>query len=221
MGRPLDGGCRRPPALELLAREALAYQHRLVKVFEPGGIVAPQLLPTHSGEDLVVLLLEHVEGVSGEEWKIADYAAVSRSLGQARGHLLGADTALDYGWLSEGFLRQYSSEKPVDWSLLDSEEAWQQPLVERNFPPELRAAAAWLHAARGRLYEIASALPRVLSHLDFWTKNLIRRPDGTIALIDWGFVGDGAIGEDVGNLVPDAAFDHLSTRRCFRNWRQW
>jgi thiamine kinase-like enzyme len=115
----------------------------------------------------------------------------------------------NYSWLSKGFLRRYSSGKPVDWSLLDSDQAWHQPLVERNFPPELGKASLWLHAARDRLYEIASAVPRVLCHLDFWTKNLILRPEGSIALIDWAFVGDGAIGEDVGNLIPDAVFDHF------------
>jgi aminoglycoside phosphotransferase (APT) family kinase protein len=46
---------------------------------------------------------------------------------------------------------------------------------------------------------VLSALPRVLSHLDFWTNNLILRPEGNIALLDWASVGDGAIGEDVGN----------------------
>ena len=27
-------------------------------------------------------------------------------------------------------------------------------------------------------------------------------------MIDWGCVGDGAIGEDIGNLIPDAVLDH-------------
>ena len=191
------------------AREGLAYQRQLVEVYEPGGIVAPELLASHYADDLIVLLLEHVEGLPGERWDVADYATASRSLGQAHAHLLTNQAMPDYRWLSQGFLRQYSSEKPVDWSLLDNDQAWQQPLVQRNFPPELREAAVWLHTARGRLYEIASKLPRVLCHLDFWTKNLILRPEGTVALIDWAFVGDGAIGEDVGNLIPDAAFDHF------------
>jgi hypothetical protein len=48
------------------AREGLAYRHRLVKVYEPGGIVGPELLAAHYADDLIVLLLEHVEGLPGD-----------------------------------------------------------------------------------------------------------------------------------------------------------
>jgi thiamine kinase-like enzyme len=66
-----------------------------------------------------------------------------------------------------------------------------------------------MHSSREQLLAVLGSLPRTLCHLDFWTKNLIRRADGSIVLLDWAFVGDGAIGEDIGNLVPDAAFDHF------------
>lgn len=191
------------------AREGLAYRHRLADAFEHGGIGSPALLAADYADDSIVLLLEHVDGRPAEHWDIEDYVTASRALGRAQGGFLAGSPRPDHPWLSRLFLRQYSSEKPVDWGLLESPEAWAQPLVQRNFPGKLRSEAIWLHRNRLRLYAIAEALPRVLAHLDFWTKNLIMRADGSIVLLDWAFAGDGAIGEDIGNLVPDAAFDHF------------
>ena len=52
-------------------------------------------------------------------------------------------------------------------------------------------------------------LPRAVCHLDVWPNNIIRRAAGEIVLVDWAFTGDGALGEDIGNLVPDCVFDLL------------
>ena len=191
------------------AREGLAYLNGTVDAYETAGIVAPHLISSDHDNDHFVLLLDFADGQPGEKWDIDSYAAAAAALGSAQGRMLTGSPALDHPWLSRGFLRQYSSEKPVDWTLLTDDEAWAQPLVRRNFPPELREAALWLHTWRERLYGIAEALPRTVCHLDFWTKNLIMRPEGTLVLLDWSFVGDGAIGEDIGNLVPDASFDHF------------
>jgi hypothetical protein len=191
------------------AREGLAFEHGIVASYEPSGIVAPNLVAAHHDAREIVMLLDFVEGIPAEHWGIPDYANAARALGEAQAHHVSERPASSYPWLSRRFLREYSSAKPVDWSLLTDDDAWSFPLVARNFPNELREAATWLHSARNRLYDLAERAPRTLCHLDFWTKNLILREDGKLALLDWAFVGDGAIGEDVGNLVPDAAFDHF------------
>lgn len=42
-----------------------------------------------------------------------------------------------------------------------------------------------------------------------WPLNLIARPDGRAVPLDWSFAGDGALGEDIGNLMPDWVFDRF------------
>src|SRR4051812_11892675 len=59
------------------------------------------------------------------------------------------------------------------------------------------------------LHALHRRLPRTVCHLDVWPHNLIVRPNGHIAFVDWSFCGEGAIGEDIGNLVPDSVFDRL------------
>ena len=130
-------------------------------------------------------------------------------LGRAQAPFLSGRAVPSFPWLSEGFLRQYSSEKPAEWELLDDNETWQHPVVRETFPLGLREGVVLVHANRERLYRISESLPRTLCHLDFWPKNLFRLPGGQVILIDWGFAGLGSIGEDIGNLVPDTSFDHF------------
>ena len=191
------------------AREALAYEHGIAETFASSGLAAPPCIGVDITDDDAVLALSFVDGVGGEHWAIDDYAGAARALGHAQAPYLRGEPRPEHGWLSARFLRNYTNDKPVDWSLLDDDRAWDQPLVRDCFPAQLRAAAIELHRRRDRLFEVAEGLPTTLCHLDFWSKNLIRRPDGAFVLLDWAFVGCGAIGEDIGNLIPDAAFDHF------------
>jgi hypothetical protein len=191
-------------------REALAYKHRLSDAYLDAGMGGPTCLGVDITADDAVFALGFEEGIPGDQWTISQYADAARALGRAQGvYLIGQRPVPSHEWLSHGFLRIYSTAKPVDWALLDSDAAWDQPLVADCFPAGLRSAAAELHRCRDRLYAIAESLPQTLCHLDFWSKNLIRRSDGSHVLLDWAFVGMGAIGEDIGNLIPDACFDHF------------
>jgi hypothetical protein len=192
-------------------REPLAYQHDLAGAYAGSGITAPACLGVHVDSRESVLLLEWVEGEPGEAWPAASYGPAAEALGRAQAPFLLGRPLPALSWLSERFLREYSSEKPVAWELLDDDDAWAHPLVRQAFPPGLREGVLFVHTHRERLYQISESLPRTFCHLDFWPKNLFRRPGGEIVVVDWSFAGDGAIGEDVGNLVPDAVFDHFIT----------
>jgi thiamine kinase-like enzyme len=191
------------------AREVLAYETSLPTAYAGSSIEGPSCLVVDRRADRAELWLEDVDGRPGEEWDLDDYRAAAEALGRAQAEFLTERPLPDHHWLSRRFLREYSVEKPVNWSLLDDDSAWAQPLVRDHFPPELRAGARDLHARREELYAVSEALPRTLCHLDFWPKNLFRKADGTIIAIDWGFAGDGSIGEDIGNLILDTVFDHF------------
>jgi len=189
------------------AREALVYRDRLFEAFAGSGLGAPEPLAVEVADTDAVLLLAWQVGRPAEDWEAADYAPTARALGRAQGPYLVNRALPELGWLSRGFLRDYSSEKPVEWWVLEDDDAWAHPLARAAFPPDLRDRLRFMHDNRERLYRINEALPRTLCHLDFWTKNLIAAPGGETVVLDWAFFGLGALGEDIGNLIPDAVFD--------------
>lgn len=189
------------------AREALVYRDRLFEAYAGSGLGAPEPLAVEVGDADAVLLLSWEAGHPGEDWEPADYAPAARALGRAQGPYLVNRALPELGWLSRGFLRDYSREKPVEWWVLEDDDAWAHPLAREAFPPDLRDRLRFVHDNRERLYQINEALPRTLCHLDFWTKNLIAAPGGDTVVLDWAFFGLGALGEDIGNLIPDAVFD--------------
>ena len=199
-----------PKRWNFWAREPHAFQSNLVGSFSGEGMMAPRCLGVDVGSGDAVVVLEFVDGVPAEHWSIEQYAHAAHALGVAQAsYATGQRPFPEVDWLSQGFLRDYSTEKPVDWGLLDDDRAWNQPLIIECFPSELRGLATELHGQSDRLLGIVEGLPRTLCHLDFWTKNLISASDGTVTLLDWAFFGVGAIGEDIGNLVPDSSFDHF------------
>jgi hypothetical protein len=149
-----------------------------------------------------VLLLEDIAGTPGTAFSLDDHAALAQACGRWQ-----ARPTEPAEWTSVGFLRNYSTSRVVPWELLDHDEAWAKPLVAEQWPAGLRHKWQQLVANRNELLTLVERLPRRQNHLDLWVSNVIRRPAGEIALLDWAFTGDGALGEDLGNHIPDAVFD--------------
>ena len=135
-------------------REALVYTTGLP---ERLGLGAPRLLGWEEKPDGdLELRLEHVDGAHGGALAQDGLRAAARALGRAQG-----TPPPDEPWFSRGFLRDYVGSRAVDWSLIDDDAAWAQPLVRRHFPPPLRDALRRLHANRERLLALLARLPRL------------------------------------------------------------
>lgn len=188
------------------AREPNAYQSGLTSTaYEGTGIAGPQLLAAFDQPDGVDLWLEDVTGTEGEHWDIDTVAEFARRLGQGQGSYLAGRPLPDVDWLSRKWLRQYGESKPVDGSELHDDKAWQLPEIAAAYDG-LRPGLTRLWDERELLLQAVEGLPQTLCHLDVWPKNLVESA-GRHVLLDWAFVGVGAVGEDAANLVPDCVWD--------------
>jgi len=184
-------------------READVYDSGLAQTWQPYGIRAPRLLArVQRADGDVALWLEHVRGEPGTGWPLARHIEHARRLGAAQ----GAASVPHEPWFTRRFLRQYVGSNTLGEELLDDDEAWQQPLVRDHFPAGLRHEMVRLHHDREWFLDVMEALPRVFSHLDQWPAN-VRSQGPDSVLFDWAFAGDGALGEDLGNYLPDSVFD--------------
>jgi hypothetical protein len=187
-------------------REVLAYRTGFAgEIYAEAGITAPALLDAAERADgSIELWLEDKPGAPATAWSVARLGVFARQLGMAQGSLAGNLPAKP--WLSKRWLRQYLENGPSKRVHID-ESHWDHP-VARPWPRPVRAALRRLWVMREQMLTVAEAAPRTLCHLDVWPTNLID-DDGTTVLLDWSFVGEGGIGEDVSNLIVDSVTDGL------------
>jgi len=164
------------------------------------GIAAPRVLEVVEAADgAVALWLAEVAGTHGPQWTVDRYGEFARRLGVVQARY--ADRVPDEPWLSRDWLAQYVAARhfpvpvPGDWALT-------------GWPDRVVSVLAGLWDRRDSLVARARRGPRTLCHLDVWPMNLIDTSSGFV-LLDWAFVGEGAIGEDIANLVIDSVTDGL------------
>ncbi|WP_157239096.1 hypothetical protein [Catenuloplanes japonicus] len=185
-------------------REALAYTTGFAAAAYDGtGIEPPELLEFVDRPDgAVELWLAEATGAHGPSWSPARFRLFARQLGA--GQARWTDRVPAEPWLSRRWLRHYLAHGPSNIVWMRTDEDWTHPLAAHWPAAELRAL--WEH--RDTVLRAAESAPRTLAHLDVWPTNVIADGDRTV-LIDWAFVGDGALGEDISNLVIDSVTDGL------------
>ncbi len=184
-------------------REALAYESGFAAaVYADQGLRPPRLIDVSTLADgALAVRLEDVNGRPGGAWTVDEWHDFATRLGAAQARWVGAP--MPYAWLSRGWLRQFVVTRPVPTTV-----AWTDDRLSTVWPAPLRAALAGLWARRVALIDRVERLPQTIAHLDVWPANLIWSESGPV-LLDWSFIGGGAIGEDIGNLVFDAFADGL------------
>ncbi len=187
-------------------REAEVHRSGLVdRVYGGSGVRAPKMLGCF--ERSVDSLALWTEEVTGEVWTVARAAPVATAWGRAQGAASTAD-ARSTPLTSRRFLRTYCETMPVRGDLRDPRQ-WESPLVDWVAEP-VRHGLARLHDEQDWFFSVMEHLPRTVCHLDVGPNNLFAQTDGSLVAVDWAFVGDGAVGEDMGNLIADSVFDgHL------------
>ncbi|HTJ68085.1 MAG TPA: phosphotransferase [Actinospica sp.] len=191
-------------------RETYAYQTGFADAaYRDGGVRAPRLEDVVVREDgAVELWLEDVPGSDGFAFSVARLGQFGYELGVGQARWVGrVPDADELPWLSRGWLRQYVAEGPGH-DVQASDEEWASP-VARTWPERVLRTLRRAREDRLELLALAESLPRTLCHLDCWPANLIEGADGASVLLDWAFVGDGAIGEDPANLIIDSVTDGL------------
>lgn len=183
------------------------YWRREADVYESGlparlGLGAPRLLGSMKTDDGVELELSALAGRTAGAVTVDDLQRLARTLGRSQGR---ADLPRE-PWLSRGFLRFWAMSGRTDHSAMSDDGIWDRRYATPFVTDQIRADILAMHANRFRLLSIAESLPRTICHLDLFPNNVFATDD-SVSLIDWSFTGDGALGEDIGNLIPDSIFD--------------
>jgi hypothetical protein len=183
-------------------READAYRSGWLDDL-PGRLAAPAgygvVEPPDGG---IWVWLEEVAGDAGPRWPMERYALAARHLGQFNGAYLAGHPLPTWPWFSARWLRRVVTQAAP--SIAQLPDVLQHPLGRRYFPGDTSARFYRLWAERERLLDALERLPRTICHLDAFSRNLFSRQadhgDQTV-VIDWAFVGGGAVGEELEPLV--------------------
>jgi hypothetical protein len=196
-------------------REALVYTSGLLDAL-PDGLAAPRCFATSEpAPETVWLWLEDIVGSPATAWSLDRFGRAARRLGRFQGaYAAGAKSLPDAPWLSHSWLRAWVPDaRTAMLDLVRDPAAWRHPLLRGAFPPGAAAAVERLWEAREALLAAVERAPRTLCHLDVWPRNLFARHDtrhgDETVLLDWSQTGEGAIAEDIANLVLDSVWMQL------------
>jgi hypothetical protein len=181
-------------------RELLAYQSPFLKNLS-GSLRAPRCyLAQEISPTSYYLWLEAIEETVGKQWPLVRFQEVGRHLGQFNGRYLQAPLPTE-PWLSRYWLRNWLSDYEDISPLIEDPKSWEHLLVKEGLPYAYRERLRRFWQEKDRLFQALDQLPQTLQHLDAYRPNLLAQGNSTV-LLDWDKMGIGAIGEELGGMVP-------------------
>ena len=198
-----------------LVQKDLGYWKRETHLFEsdffkdlPSGLAAPRCYKIEEmpSEDRI-WMEDIVEDVPGD-WSLEQYGQTARHLGRLNGLYLAERSIPDWPWLVVGGMRQMlaRSRWPKFWqnfkALSDQHDS-----VRHNFPDAVAQRVNAIWDEHEHFLQVLEALPKTVQHGDAGRKNTFARKQKNqqweTVLIDWGWAGVGAIGEDLAPVVTN------------------
>jgi hypothetical protein len=200
--RPAEAN-RDASAWNYYRREPDAYQSGWLDDL-PGGLAAPRSFGVIEHPDGTCWIwLEDITDEIGSHWPLEQYGVVARHLGQFNGAYLVDRPMPSWPWLSSGWWRKYIAESAPAIPLI--RDSLGHPLVRRGWPGDASERLFRLWEERGLFLDALDRLPQTLCHLDLFRRNLFARKtadgDDQTVVIDWSYVGRGAIGQELVPLV--------------------
>lgn len=202
-GWPPFEGADDPTGWNWPRREARAYGSGVLDDL-PGGIRAPHCLGSEvlpDGSEWA--WLTPLSDGSIESWSLDHFALVARHLGRFNGAYLVDTPIPDAPWLSKHWTSQWTEAASGFIDLIEAHA--DHPLVRRACPPALVSDLARTWAERHTWLAVLDSLPQTFCHLDVFTRNVFLAPGPDDVpeprLIDWGFSGVAAVGEEIGPMA--------------------
>lgn len=140
-------------------------------------------------------------------WTLAGLAAAAHDLGAfAAQGIPYLEDLRRMPWAARDWLRGWLTTCVAMGSshALSHEACWTHPLVRNRLPPSVHQSFTALMTVAEPLLGRLDRLPRTVAHRDTQASNLFSEtsPHGRrTVLIDWGFLGDAPIGEDLGHHI--------------------
>ncbi|MBK8900777.1 MAG: phosphotransferase [Anaerolineaceae bacterium] len=164
----------------------------------PAGLQMPRFLGvTHISERECWLWQECLP--LEPEWTWADYREAAFRLGRWQG--TAVSNLPNHPWLSQNWLAKWVHGPLTGiFSMVEGMDGYHHPLLTAYFSPEELAALRQLWANRQPVVNRLAQLPKTVCHLDAHRGNLSWQGDD-LAMLDWAFVGVGALGEELAAFV--------------------